>query len=122
MTQHPGYEVWAVGGPLRSVLGNVVATDGVPYPNFRIWWDGDLMSENLNETKIDKFGVGRLFTGYRVGATETARSATPFYGDIFGDWREEVIFEHWMRNELLIFTTTTPSSERIYTLAHNPAY
>jgi hypothetical protein len=40
--------------------------------------------------------------------------------DIFGDWREEVIFS--CGNDLRIYTTTTPTTNRIYTLMHDPQY
>jgi hypothetical protein len=40
--------------------------------------------------------------------------------DIFGDWREEVIFS--CGSSLRIYTTTTPTTNRIYTLMHDPQY
>ena len=33
-----------------------------------------------------------------------------------------MIFEHYDRSKLLIFTTPIASSTRLYTLPHNPAY
>ena len=39
-----------------------------------------------------------------------------FYGDIFGDWREEIVYEKSDHTELQIFTTTIPSDVRLYTL------
>jgi hypothetical protein len=39
-----------------------------------------------------------------------------------GDWREEIIWEHSDRAHILIFTTTSPSTTRLYTLPHNPEY
>jgi hypothetical protein len=45
-----------------------------------------------------------------------------FYGDIIGDWREEMICTNNTYSALVIFTTNVASSTRIYTLAHNPAY
>lgn len=101
--------------------------DKTPWPNFQIWWDGDELGENLNEVKIEKYnyattGVSRLLTASRFGATENARNIQPFYGDILGDWREEVVFGSHDNSELLVFTTTDPTDIRLYTLAHNPAY
>ena len=42
--------------------------------------------------------------------------------DLFGDWREEVIFSTRNGNELRIYTTTIPTKERFYTLMHDPQY
>jgi len=37
-----------------------------------------------------------------------------------GDWREEIIWEHSDRAHILIFTTTSPSTTRLYTLTAQP--
>jgi rhamnogalacturonan endolyase len=43
--------------------------------------------------------------------------------DLFGDWREEVIaFSTGDSASINIFTTTIPSSNRVYTLMHDPQY
>jgi rhamnogalacturonan endolyase len=124
---HPGYEVWSFYG-MRSATGTQITSDpDRPWPNFRIWWDGDVRSENLNRELVDKWnhttlGNTRLLTAYNYGATDTWRDAPPFYGDIIGDWREEIIFEKSDRTEIQVFTTTIPSNVRLYTLPHNPAY
>ena len=119
---YPGYEVWQFGGLYNGPTNKRISTN-FPYPNLRIWWDGDLLSENLNDGKIDKYNVGRLVTAWKHhGATGSARSVPMFYGDIMGDWREEVVFTSVDFSELIIFTTNTASNHRIYTLPHNPAY
>ncbi|MEE1780958.1 DUF6250 domain-containing protein [Streptomyces sp. JV181] len=51
-----------------------------------------------------------------------AHNATPFYGDILGDWREEILAETAEHTALRLYTTTEPTSTRLYTLAHNPAH
>jgi hypothetical protein len=125
---HEGYEYWSFFGMYNAQTGEQLSEEpNRPWPNFRIWWDGDVGSENLNETKIDKWDPNsnsyyRIMTGYREGATEEARAAPLFYGDILGDWREEIIFEHWDGSELIILTTTDVTDTRLYTLAHNPLY
>jgi rhamnogalacturonan endolyase len=133
---HRGYEYWSFSGihnsktpvagqpPVETKLTN---EPNRPWPNFRIWWDGDVLSENLNRELIDKWnpstqGTSRVATLYNYGAIDTWRDAPVFYGDIIGDWREEVIFEHNDRSKLLVFTTTIASSTRLYTLPHNPEY
>ncbi|HHY85583.1 MAG TPA: hypothetical protein GYA07_08630 [Verrucomicrobia bacterium] len=124
---YPGYEVWSFNG-IRSATGTQITSDpNRPWPNFRIWWDGDVLSENLNETKVEKWNpntqsVSRLLSAHNFGAIDTWRGAPTFYGDIIGDWREEIIYENGNHSEIQIFTTTIPTSVRLYTLAHNPAY
>lgn len=42
--------------------------------------------------------------------------------EIWGDWREEVIYRTADNNELRIFSTTIPTTHRFYTLMHDPQY
>ena len=123
---HLGYEYWAFDDIVNAATGAVIPGKR-PWPNFRIWWDGDAGSELLNRTVIDKWnpakgGTGRQLTAYRFGARHETRDAPLFYGDILGDWREEVVFLHGNRDKLLLFTSPVPTDIRIYTLPHNPAY
>jgi hypothetical protein len=133
---HRGYEYWSFHGIHNSrtpvpgqppVETKLTDEPNRPWPNLRIWWDGDTLSENLNRELVDKWnpatqGTSRLLTAYQFGAVDTWRDAPTFYGDIIGDWREEIIYEKSDHTALLIFTTPTPSSTRLYTLAQNPAY
>ena len=127
----PGFEYWSFHGYHRIDTGAVVNA-ATPYPNFRIWWDGDVLSETLNDGKVEKFdaataGTTRLFTvgsttSAGVGGVTSDRGAPFFYGDIVGDWREEIISASGDYTQLIICTTKTPTTTRLYTLAHNPAY
>ena len=64
--------------------------------NFRIYWDGDLLSEVLNspgtakEAKIEKPGTGRLFTSSGCNMNNWTKNHPCFQGDLIGDWREEI--------------------------------
>ena len=43
--------------------------------------------------------------------------------DLFGDWREEVVFyDANDPSKLRIYTTTIPTEHRLYTLMHDPMY
>jgi rhamnogalacturonan endolyase len=42
--------------------------------------------------------------------------------DIVGDWREEVIWRTTDNQSLRIYTTTIPTTHRLYTLMHDPQY
>jgi autotransporter-associated beta strand protein len=125
---HRGYEYWSFHGIHEIKSGELISPDPQrPWPNFRIWWDGDVMSENLNREFVEKWdpstgGVIRLLTASEDGALDSWRDAAQFYGDIIGDWREEVVFENSAHTALLIYTTPIPSETRLYTLPHNPEY
>lgn len=127
--RYNGFEVWSFGGVYNGPTNTKLTDDPArPYPNFRLWWDGDLLSENLNDEKIEKWNYttstfSRLVTMWNFdGSTGSDRGAPMFYGDILGDWREEVIVTNADFSQLVIFTTNVPTSTRLYTLAHNPAY
>ena len=121
-----GYEFWTFTDGMYNVSGSRVSNK-IPssYPNMRIWWDGDLLSENLDNKKMTKWDYKnsvekRLFVFDNI--TQWWRNVPGFYGDILGDWREEVVYPSEDGSALLIFLTTNPTSERIYTLPHNPGY
>ena len=123
---HPGYEYWAFDDIVNAVTGEALPGKR-PWPNFRIWWDGDAGSEMLNRTIIEdwdpeKRAACRQLGAHRFGARHGWRDAPLFYGDILGDWREEVVFLHGDRSKLLVFSTSMPTDIRLHTLPHNPAY
>lgn len=127
--KYPGFECWSTAnGNVYDCKGNVISTKR-PSVNFRIYWDGDLQDELLDGNKLDKWngnGTTRLFSVYDVEAASSCNStkATPcLSADIFGDWREEMIF--WNGNDpskITIFTTTIPTEYRLFTLMHDPVY
>ena len=45
-----------------------------------------------------------------------------FYGDIMGDWREEVIMTSSDYSKLVIWCPTDKTDTRLYCLAQNPCY
>ncbi|AQQ08984.1 Rhamnogalacturonan endolyase YesW precursor [Sedimentisphaera cyanobacteriorum] len=125
----PGYEVWAFSGVWNGPTGQQITSPGEqPWPCLRLWWDGDLLSENFNDGKIEQWDcnnswMSRIVTTWHYhGATHSYRGAPMFYGDIWGDWREEAIMTNPDYTELVIFTTDIQTDKRLYTLPHNPAY
>lgn len=127
----PGYEFWAAtanpglpGAGVWNVNGQRVSTN-IPSVNFRIWWDGDTLSELLDFTFVEKWDpttetTSRAFEP--TGVVPSWRNAVPLYGDLVGDWREEFLAETADHTALRLFTTTIPTDVRLYTLAQNPAY
>ena len=121
----------ASSGVISTVADKVLP--GVPGfdLNFRIYWDGDLCEEILNspgtekEAKIDKIvgnGVNRIFTSSGCKMNNWSKNNPGATGDIIGDWREELVLRTGDNAKLRIYTTTTPTSHRIYTLWHDHQY
>jgi rhamnogalacturonan endolyase len=70
------------------------------------------------------FAFTRLLSGNNYGAaSNNGTKATPVLSaDLFGDWREEIVWRNTDSTALLIFSTTLATSYRIPTLMHNPQY
>lgn len=130
----PGYEMWSTNKDasgnsigIFSCKGATISTTR-PAVNFRVYWDGDLYDELLDGTKITKWNwstkkIDTSITFSGVGSCNSTKSTPNLSADIFGDWREEVIL--WDTKDsttLHIFTTTTASTYRVYTLMHDPVY
>ena len=127
--RYPGYEIWGGRGGLKDVKGRKIAARPPRSTNFRIWWDGDLLSELLDGTHIDKWDyekgrLQRIFdaSGFNCVSNNGTKSNAVLSADLFGDWREEVIYRTEDNKELRIFSTSIPTVHRLYTLMQNPQY
>ncbi len=148
-----GYEVWGSTGTVPSdVYGNKIADSynifryrlpngefekdetgaeirtTLPM-NFKIYWDGDLLSEFLDGTRISKYNdsEGEPFVDVILDATDCASNsgtkAVPCVcADLFGDWREEVVWKSADETELRIYSTNIPTSYTMPTLMHDYYY
>lgn len=82
-------------------------------------------SENLDFTYVEKWDPATETTSKifePTGVVAGARNATPYYGDLLGDWREEILAETADHTALRLYTTTEPTKTCIYTLAQNAEY
>ena len=127
--RYPGYEMWGGAGGLKDVKGNKIAQRPPRSTNFRIWWDGDLLSELLDGTHIDKWDwqnerQNRIFNAadYDCVSNNGTKANPALSADLFGDWREEVMYRTKDNQELRIFSTTIPTEHRLYTLMQDPQY
>jgi len=122
----PGYECWSFQGTYSN-KGTKLYDERL-YPVLRLWWNGDGLSQSYNDGKIEGWNysnrtVSRILTTWNFsGATGSNRGAPMFYGDILGDWREEVVMTTSDYSKIIIFSTTVPSDIRLYTLSQNQAY
>ncbi|MDO4160550.1 MAG: LamG-like jellyroll fold domain-containing protein [Prevotellaceae bacterium] len=138
-----GYEFWSQeSNNVYDVTGTSINSSVLKRPsvNFRIYWDGDLQDELLDGTSSDsnsertKFYIQKWNSSTKTlstlatydGYTCNTTKATPcFMGDIFGDWREEVIVRDSLSptdKGLVIYTTTIPSEYRVTTLPQDHTY
>ncbi|MDA1361490.1 hypothetical protein O1R50_17815 [Glycomyces luteolus] len=129
----PGMEVWSFDGLYNAAQNKLTEpnTSLRPWPQLGLWWDGDLTMELLNSGKIEEWdplnptptgSLPRIESTWNYGAVTAAQGGPTLVGDLFGDWREEAVYTNAAYDQLIVFTTDKPSSTRLYTLAHNPAY
>ena len=112
---------WSGSNGLYDTKGKKVG-ENPSSTNFVIWWDGDLSRELLDDNHIDKYQGGRLLTAAGCLSNNGTKANPALTADLFGDWREEVIYRTADNQQLRIYTTTIPSQHRLYTLMHDPQY
>src|SRR5690606_23104655 len=71
---------------------------------------------------IEKYNIGRIFTAEGAISINGSKSTPNLSADIIGDWREELILRSADNQSLRIYTTTIPTSHRVYTLMHDLQY
>lgn len=123
-----GCELWWYKSTVHDINGNELPGNKADYPgscNFAIWFDGTLNRQLFSGNKIDSRQRGRLFTIYRfdMAYINGSKENASFYGDILGDWREELIFPDATKtNDLKIFSTWVPTEHRIPWLMTDHVY
>ncbi|GAB2793583.1 rhamnogalacturonan lyase [Amycolatopsis magusensis] len=121
----PGAESWSSAvGDLRNPKGSGVGRKPSS-ANFLVWWDGDPVRELLDQTRIDKYGTGsdtRLLTGSGVASNNGTKATPALSADLFGDWREEVVWRTSDNSALRIYSTPDQTTHRIPTLMHDTQY
>ncbi len=125
---NPGAEMWAssVTG-FFSATGNTNLGTKPGSQNFLIYWDADETRELLDRTQIDKYtnvngNLTRLLTATGVASNNGTKATPALTADLYGDWREEVVWRETDSSALRIYTTTNVTARRIYTLMHDPQY
>jgi len=134
---NPGCEMWTSVGDVYDVNGNKLYTiddiggsrlTAVFYSTNAIWWTGSLNRQFFAQTMIDEYipgeGISRVNTlwYFDVKYTNDTKSTPAFYGDIFGDWREEIIFPTSNDDEIRIFSTPYPTEYRFPYLMSDHIY
>lgn len=143
--RHPGAEGWAVGGDAawNSRSGSLVAADGevigdtIPAANFLAWFDGDPLREIVDHrwdaaasqgvptvSKWDwEVGEQKVILEDDGARSNNGTKGTPnLQADLFGDWREEIVWRSADSSELRIYSTSEETELRIPTLMHDMQY
>jgi hypothetical protein len=111
-----GWQMWSGAGGLWDIshtsVGSSPSSD-----NFTMWWGADLTRATENGTSISP---GLSTTS--MASCNGTKSTPCLTADIFGDWREELVLRTSNNDALHIYTTTTPTTSRLYTLMHDPVY
>ncbi len=127
----PGSEIWAIGAEMNGMW----AADGTRIgdrprnlpANFAVWWDGDLLRELLDQNFVAKWNwqtgqPDRLLTAHEC-ISSNGTKATPFLSaDLWGDWREEILWRTRDGSALHIYTSTHPTAYRMVSLMQDPQY
>ena len=120
------YQVTSSAGTYRSNGGSSFTAGNFGMSqNFRIFWDGDLFDELLDGTGITDWngnGMNSIFNASGCTKINGTKSNPALQADLFGDWREELVYPTTDGNKLRVFTTTTPTDYKIKTLMHDPVY
>jgi rhamnogalacturonan endolyase len=111
-----GWQMWSGAGGLWNV-SHKSAGSKPGSANFTMWWGADLTRSTEDGTSISP---GLSTTG--MASCNGTKSTPCLTADIFGDWREELVLRTSDNTALHIYTTTTPTANRLYTLMHDHVY
>ncbi len=121
------YQITGVGSYQCNGGTDFTATNYGAGSNFRVFWDGDLYDELLDGTNVTNFNgnnVSSYFNAGNYGVTKIngTKSNPALQADLFGDWREELVYPTTDGKALRVFTTTDATEYKIKTLMHDPVY
>lgn len=132
---HLGWEMWSTMDGVYDAKGNKIEGLTNTYPTEGMWWDGQLDREILQTSDshynfyFQDYGGGRLIepakeSGYQLKTSYGKRGK--FWGDIIGDWREELIVIREVNGVCQgivgLSTDYTTSVDNIYCLQEDPHY
>ncbi len=127
----PGSECWGIG----SGMSRMFAADGTDIgerpknlpANFAVWWDGDLLRELLDQNFVAKWNwqtqqPDRLLTAHECISSNGTKATPVLSADLWGDWREEIVWRTLDGSALHIYTSPIPTKYRMVTLMQDPQY
>lgn len=133
---HLGWEMWStMDGKVYDATGNLITEYSNQYPCEGIWWDAEpdrevvQTSDSHYNVYVQDFFNGRevefaKISNWRYVTVYAKRAA--FWGDIIGDWREELVLLHKENGVIVgivgVTTDYTTSMNNIYCLQEDPHY
>ncbi len=128
--RYRGSESWVNGAGITGIYsakGEKISEIKPRSCNFAVWWDGDLLREILDKNYIAKWNwqesrLDTLLTDEACTSNNGTKATPVLSVDLWGDWREEVIWRTRDNQELRIYTSTIPTEHRFPTLMHDPVY
>ena len=129
--QYPGCEFYYYQGNIITSEGKETDINTSSKAGWKggcsmaIWFDGSLSRQLIEDNLISSPANGRTFTMYRYSETfiNGTKSNPSWYGDILGDWREEVIVPDGSRlSDIKIFTTWYPTTHKFPWLMTDHTY
>ena len=128
------YQIWSAKNSARQSNGgtdfttaNSLTGRNTPSMNFRIFWDGDLYDNLLNGANITDWNgrnMSNIFSAgnYDCVSINDTKANPSLQADLFGDWREEVVYPTTDGTALRVFSTTDTTDYKIKTLMQDPVY
>ena len=127
--RYTGSEAWATNQDvLFTAQGKPI--EGAKRPrelSFTVWWDGDDLREVYDRNRIMKWdwtiGASKpILEAHGAIATGGTKNIPVLSADLFGDWREEVIWHTPDEKFLRIYTTPHLTQRRLISLMHDAQY
>lgn len=121
----PGCETWWFQSNVHSFSGNDLGYTATSC-NMAIWFGSGLNRQLFNETSVhQQHDNTRIFSlnRYDVSRVNGTKGNPSWYGDILGDWREEIIMPDATRTKhLKVFTTWYPTDHEFPWLMTDHVY
>ena len=121
----PGCEIWWFRSNAHSINGEDLGYKPTSC-NMAVWFGSGLNRQLLNETSIhQQHDNSRIFSIYRYDAIHVngTKGNPSWYGDILGDWREEIIMPDSTKTKnLKVFSTWYPTDHKFPWLMTDHVY
>ena len=128
-----GYEFW--GGNAMGIFDRFGQSYTPVYVNGKyvhssvmaVWWGGELVRYSLHGNMVSKWDPDLrkevdeiVFTG--AHSINSTKSTPCFQGDLYGDWREEVVLPTTDNTMLRLYVSTNSTPYKFHTFLQDPIY